>query len=693
MKINALYISAQEKNVGALFVSMGMMEMLKRNIDKVAFFRPIIPSKDIRDRDIEFMLERYKLNMEYEECYGFDLDSLETLLVSDGVDEVLGTLVAKFQKLGERYDFILCEGIARSLLPLSQNYDLNALIAQNFGASIINIINAKDRTAQEIYENISIEKEHLLSMNSLCFATFISRIDVQKRSFFETHFGGAEQNIYFLEELGELDVPTLEDVIETLEAKKIVFCQNDNARAIRGFTIATSGVESFLEQIKEDDLVIVDAQRSDIILGLVASFYSKEHPKINAVLFVDGAKLHPNIAKIITGLKEYNIPFLSIKNDAIESVKKLLHVRSRLRQNSERKIALALGLFNASIDASVLEAKIQTQKSDVVTPVMFEYKLFETARKKRKKIVLPESCDERILRAAEIVLRRDVCDIIFLGKEDEVREHSQKLGIDIGKATIIDHEKSELFDEFCNTFYEMRRAKGLTLQAAKDAMIHVNYFATMMVHLGYADAMVSGAIHATADTIRPALQIIKTTPETKLVSSLFFMCLKTKVLVYGDCALNQNPNAQELAQIALSCTATAQLFGIEPKVAMLSYSTGSSGSGTDVDKVREATQIAKTLKPDLKIEGPIQYDAAIDKEVAAIKLPNSEVAGEASVFIFPDLNTGNNTYKAVQRSSDAIAIGPILQGLKKPVNDLSRGCSVEDVVNTILITAIQAGNV
>lgn len=693
MKINTLYISAQEKNVGALFVSMGVMEMLKRNIDKVAFFRPIIPSKDVRDRDIEFMVERYKLGMEYEECYGFDLDSLETLLASSGVDEVLGTLVAKFQKLGERYDFILCEGIARSLLPFTQNYDLNALIAQNFGASIINIINAKDRTVQEIYENISIEKEHLLSLNSLCFATFISRIDAQKQAFFETNFGGAEQNIYFLEELGELDVPTLEDVIETLEAKKIVFCQNDNARAIRGYTIATSGVESFLEQIKEDDLVIVDAERSDIILGLVASFYSKEYPKINAVVFVDGAELHPNIAKIITGLKEYNIPFLSLKSDALESVKKLLHVRSRLRQNSERKIALALGLFNASIDASVLEAKIQTQKSDVVTPVMFEYKLFEMARKKRKKIVLPESCDERILRASEIVLRRDVCDIIFLGREDEVQEHAQKLGIDISKATIINHETSELFEEFCNTFYEMRREKGLTLQAAKDAMIHVNYFATMMVHLGYADAMVSGAIHATADTIRPALQIIKTTQETKLVSSLFFMCLKTKVLVYGDCALNQNPNAQELAQIALSCAATAQLFGIEPKVAMLSYSTGESGSGADVDKVREATQIVKTLKPNLKIEGPIQYDAAIDKEVAAIKLPNSEVAGEASVFIFPDLNTGNNTYKAVQRSSDAIAIGPILQGLKKPVNDLSRGCSVEDVVNTILITAIQAGNV
>jgi len=280
---------------------------------------------------------------------------------------------------------------------------------------------------------------------------------------------------------------------------------------------------------------------------------------------------------------------------------------------------------------------------------------------------------------------------VLLGDEEEIKESYQRFGLDLGKASIIEPDKSELMEKFTNIFYEMRKEKGLSYQNAKDAMIHGNYFATMMVHLGYADGMVSGAIHSTADTIRPALQIIKTIPEVSLVSSLFFMCLKTKVLVYGDCALNQNPNADELAQIALSCARTALAFGIEPKVAMLSYSTGESGSGEDVDKVKEATKIVKSLRPDLEIEGPIQYDAAIDKEVAMIKLPNSKVAGEASVFIFPDLNTGNNTYKAVQRSSGAIAIGPVLQGLKKPVNDLSRGCSVADIVNTILITAIQAG--
>lgn len=325
-----------------------------------------------------------------------------------------------------------------------------------------------------------------------------------------------------------------------------------------------------------------------------------------------------------------------------------------------------------------------------MTPVMFEYKLFEMARKHRKNIVLPESSDERILRAAEIILRRDIADITLLGREDEVRERSLKLGIDISKATIIDNTKSELLEEFSNIFYEMRKTKGLSLQASRDAMIHRNYFATMMVHLGYADGMVSGAVHSTADTLRPALQIIKTNPDVLIVSSLFFMCLKTKVLLYGDCALNQNPNAKELAQIALSSAKTAELFDIEPKVAMLSYSTGESGSGADVDKVREATMLVKALRSELEVDGPLQYDAAVDKSVASIKLPNSKVAGEANIFIFPDLNTGNNTYKAVERSSGALAIGPILQGLKKPVNDLSRGCSEADIVNTILITAIQA---
>jgi phosphate acetyltransferase len=435
----------------------------------------------------------------------------------------------------------------------------------------------------------------------------------------------------------------------------------------------------------------VPADRSDIILGLFGALHSSSYPNISAIIFPFSMKLNKNIEKLIAGLNSFKVPILSVASDTYETAKNIMNVHSRLRVNSERKIALALGLFNSSVNLKSIEEKIASTYNDIMTPQMFEYKLFYMASQNKKTIVLPESSDERILRAAEIILRRDVADIILIGEAEELQGRYRRLGIDLSAAKIVNYLTSKHREEFTEVFYTLRKEKGLTKEAAKDAMLHVNYFATMMVYLGYADGMVSGAIHATADTIRPALQIIKTKPGFSVVSSVFFMCLKTKVLVYGDCALNQDPDAQTLAEIAIASAQSAKMFEIEPKIAMLSYSTGESGHGSDVDKVREATKIVKQKRPDLLVEGPIQYDAAIDKEVAKIKLPHSKVAGEATVFIFPDLNTGNNTYKAVQRSSGAIAIGPILQGLKKPVNDLSRGCLVDDIVNTVAITAIQAG--
>lgn len=691
MKIRSLYISGEKRNVGTLFVSLGMMEVLKKNIPRVAFFRPVIYSKDIYDKDIDFILKRYNLDMKYEDAYGFDIDHVESMIASNRLDELINQLIEKFKHLEKRYDFVLCQGIRRSFLTSTIGYDLNIIIAQNFGSSIINIINAKEHSAEDIYENILIENRNIASEGCSHFATFVNRLDEDKYLSLSEKLKNGSVNTYLLKEVKELDIPTVEDVMEALDAKKMLFAQNDNTRILKNFKIAAQSVEHFLSNIEEDDLIVVPPDRSDIILALISAFYSKEYPKISAVVFTAGAKAHKNIQRLINGLKNYTVPILSVKTDTFQTAKNLSNVYSRLRVTSERKIALALGLFYSGVDTKAIEEKIATQKTDIMTPMMFEYKLFETAREHRKKIVLPESSDERILRAAEIILRRDVADIILLGNAEEIKENTKKFGLDLSKAAVIDPAESELLDKFTDTFYEMRKAKGLSFQGAKDAMIHVNYFATMLVHLGYADGMVSGAAHATADTIRPALQIIKTTPDVSIVSSLFFMCLKTKILVYGDCALNQDPNAEELAQIALSCAKTALAFGIEPKIAMLSYSTGESGNGKDVDKVREATNIVKSLKPDIQIEGPIQYDAAIDKHVASLKLPNSKVAGEASVFIFPDLNTGNNTYKAVQRSTNALAIGPVLQGLKKPVNDLSRGCSVSDIVNTILITAIQAG--
>jgi len=321
---------------------------------------------------------------------------------------------------------------------------------------------------------------------------------------------------------------------------------------------------------------------------------------------------------------------------------------------------------------------------------MFEYQLMERARADRQRIVLPESEDDRILEAAAILLRRGVADLILLGEETKVRARASALGLDLDEATIVSPLETELVEKFAAAYAKARAHKGMTLERARDIVTDISYFGTMMVHLGLADGMVSGAVNTTAHTIRPALEFVKTKPGVSTVSSVFLMCLADRVLVYGDCAVIPEPTTEQLADIAMSSADTAQQFGIDPRVAMLSYSTGTSGSGAEVEKVRAATALVAQRAPHLQLEGPIQYDAAVDPEVARTKLPNSAVAGRATVFIFPDLNTGNNTYKAVQRSAHAIAIGPVLQGLRKPVNDLSRGALVSDIVNTVAITAVQA---
>jgi len=690
MKIKSLYISAQEMYAGTLFVSMGMMEILKRNLHKVAFFRPIIFSKDIVDGDISFILERYKLDMKYEECYGFDIDYVESMIAQDKFSELINQLIVKFKKLESKYDFVLCEGIRGSFFNSTMNYNINLEIAKNFGAPCINILKASEKSAEEVYESLIIENEGNAQSGCVHFASFINRIDINETDKLQKLLQKSNYNTYILEEVHELHLPTIQDVIDGLDAKEVMISEHDHTRVIRNVKVAALTLDNFLDHIEEDDFVIVPADRSDIILGLLGALHSNAYPNISAIVFPFDMEIHENIKKLITGIESFSVPLLSVSTDTYTTAKHITKIHSRLRPSSERKIALALGLFNSRVDVESIEEKIENTYNDVMTPQMFEYKLFNLARQNKQKIVLPESDDERILRAAEIILRREVANVILLGDKDELRERYLRLGINLEKAEILNHKKSALMDDFVNTFYEMRKEKGLTIQAAEETMMHTNYFATMMVKLGYADGMVSGAIHSTGDTIRPALQIIKTAPGVSVVSSVFFMCMKTKVLIYGDCAINQDPDADTLADIAMASAKTSLAFGIEPKVAMLSYSTGESGKGADVDRVREATTIVKRKEPSLLIDGPMQYDAAVNMSVAKNKLPGSKVAGDATVFIFPDLNTGNNTYKAVQRSSNAVAIGPILQGLNKPVNDLSRGCLVADIVNTVAITAIQA---
>jgi phosphate acetyltransferase len=327
-----------------------------------------------------------------------------------------------------------------------------------------------------------------------------------------------------------------------------------------------------------------------------------------------------------------------------------------------------------------------------MTPKMFTYNLLEQAKARPQHIVLPEAYDQRILKAAATLANRGIVKLTLLGHRHDVQRVIDKyqVRLDLDDVNVVHPSESEALQDYAQTFFELRQHKGVTLDNALDVMMDVSYFGTMMVYRGDADGMVSGAVHTTQHTIRPALQFVKTQPGFSVVSSVFFMCLEQRVLVYGDCAINPNPTAEQLAEIAISSADTARTFGVDPKVALLSYSSGESGKGEEVEKVRQATRLARERRPDLLLEGPIQYDAAVDLEVGAQKMQGSAVAGKATVLIFPDLNTGNNTYKAVQRETGAIAIGPVLQGLRKPVNDLSRGCTVEDIINTVVITAIQA---
>ncbi len=696
MKTKSLYISSLESSAGSLIVAMGIMELLKGRLGKVAFFRPVILDAQVADKDIDFMLEHYALGMDYKKMYGYTVHEVESLIADNKFNEVLESLIAKFKHLESEYDFVLIEGLNQSNFSNSLDFDINLSMAKNLSSPFISVLKGKNKSVKEVLDEIHIEAEAIKVAGCQHFATFVNRLGLNEtEDLKELAQKEALQNapVYFLPEVPELDTPTVAEIKKKLGCMHIYGEEKDLRRVVKQSKIAAMKLDNFLEYIEDGDLVITSGDRSDIIVGCLSTVFSNNYPNISGILLTAGMMPHKSINKLIAGFKDLSIPILSVDNGTYDTAVNVANVPATITPQSVRKIALAMGLFSSNVNIAEIEQSINTESSTTsITPIMFEYALFERARSDRKRIVLPESADERILRATEILLRRDVADIILLGEPEEVLNKSASLGLDISKATIINPNTSPLMEEFVNAFYEMRKAKGLTLDVARDSIALTSYFGTMMVYLGYADGMVSGAIHTTQETIRPALQIIKTKPNISIVSSLFFMCLDTRVLVYGDCAVNQDPNAQELAQIAISSADTASMFGIEPKIAMLSYSTGDSGKGEEVEKVRLATKLVKELRPDLLVEGPIQYDAAIDPDVAITKLPNSKVAGQATIFIFPDLNTGNNTYKAVQRSSGAVAIGPVLQGLRKPVNDLSRGCLVPDIVNTVAITAIQAQN-
>ncbi|MGR8929248.1 MAG: phosphate acetyltransferase [Gammaproteobacteria bacterium] len=687
----SIYITGTDHNSGKSIIVLAIMEMLTGYAGKIGFFRPIIHGGDKKDDLIQFIIHRYQPDIPYDAMFGCESDHARKLVANDRFDELHTIILGKYRALKAKCDYVLCVGSDYHHGDSIFEFDFNAEVANNLDCQMIPVIHGADQDNIQLLNNLSHVKHMLSEHDADVLAIVINSVSpnqIEPLRALLSH--STEYPIYVVPIELSLEKPSMGNIAQALGAKMFSYDKSALGREIFQYKVAAMLVPDFLDYVESGDLIITPGDRSDIILASLMAYHSANYPQISGLLLTGHQEPSRQVQSLIDGLGDLPFAVLGVDTDTFTTAMQVNLVPARLHSGDTGKIAKALGLVENNVDMSELRQRLRSNITHKMTPLMFEYDLLQRAKAKKQHIVLPEGTEERILRAAEILLLRDVVKITLLGNETEIRQKIQSLALNLPDVDIIDPMTSELRPSLAQAYYDARKHKNIVYATAYDLLADVSYFGTLMIHLGLADGMVSGAVHSTQHTIRPAFEVIKTKPGASIVSSIFFMCMEDEVLVYGDCAVNPNPTAEELANIAISSADTAKRFNIEPRVAMLSYSTGDSGKGEAVDKVREAVKIAKSLRPDLKLEGPMQYDAAVDFGVAQTKLPGSEVAGRASVFIFPDLNTGNNTYKAVQRSSGAIAVGPVLQGLNKPVNDLSRGCTVPDIVNTVIITAIQA---
>ncbi|WP_462329810.1 phosphate acetyltransferase [Thiohalocapsa halophila] len=691
--MQSIYIAGAGAGSGKSVVVLGFMELLSAINRRVGFFRPVV-SRDVHEDHLTTLIRRrYDLPFPAERLYGCTAEQASELVAAGQYDELLKRILDKYMLLEEECDMVLCAGTDYDGLVPSLEFDFNADVANNFGCAIVVVVKGFGRSPDEALHAVHMAHESMVDRGGDLLATIVNGVDpdfvaaIKRRS---RAVVPSQETLYVLPDAESLAKPTIGEISEMLGGECL--CGDDDAlnQVVTNYKVAAMEIPDFLNYVEDGSLIITPGDRSDIILASLAADVSAAFPRVAGLLLTGGLQPAENVQRLLAGLRRTRVSILSVNADTFQTALAVNRVESTILPGDDRKIAGALGLFEQNVEIKDLQQRIAVHHSERMTPLMFEYQLVHRAKADRRHVVLPEGTDERILRAAEILTLRGVADLTLLGNPEKIRRRIDELGLQLADIAIIDPMGSPKRDEYAGVYFELRKHKGISEQMAYDALEDVSYFGTLMVYCGDADGMVSGAAHTTQHTIRPSFETIKTKPHTKLVSSVFFMCLADRVLVYGDCAVNPNPDAEQLADIAITSAGTAAAFGVEPRVAMLSYSTGTSGKGEDVERVREAARIARGRRPDLKIEGPIQYDAAVDASVARSKLPDSEVAGQATVFIFPDLNTGNNTYKAVQRSADAVAIGPVLQGLNKPVNDLSRGCTVTDIVNTVAITAIQA---
>nr|WP_074413162.1 phosphate acetyltransferase [Mycolicibacterium fortuitum] len=680
----AIYIASPEGDTGKSTIALGILHRLAATVPRVGVFRPITRLGEDRDYILELLLASATAGLSYDECVGVSYQQ-----VHEDPDVAIAEIVDRFHRVAEQCDAVLIVGSDYTDVATPSELSMNARIAVNLGAPVVLAVKAADRTPAEVAHVVEVCLAELNHQHAHAAAVVANRCDPAQLDAVAQALKPLGPPAYVLPEEPLLVAPSVAELQVAVNGTMIAGDPELLSREAMGVMVAGMTAEHCLERLTEGVAVVTPGDRSDVVLAVVSAHAAEGFPSLSCIILNGGLDLHPAIASLVEGLG-LRLPIVATKYGTFETASRVAGARGRVTAKSQRKIDTALALMDKHVDVNDLIAQLSIPIPAVTTPQMFTYQLLDQARSDRKRIVLPEGTDDRILKAAGRLLQHEVAELTILGEESQIRSRAAELGVDIDAAVVLDPRTSELCDQFAEQYAELRRKKGVTVEQAREIIHDVSYFGTMLVHNEMVDGMVSGAAHTTAHTVRPAFEIIRTAPGISTVSSIFLMCLADRVLAYGDCAIVPDPTSEQLADIAISSSRTAAQFGIDPRVAMLSYSTGTSGTGADVDKVRAATELVRQREPDLLVEGPIQYDAAVEPSVAATKMPDSPVAGRATVLIFPDLNTGNNTYKAVQRSAGAIAIGPVLQGLNKPVNDLSRGALVEDIVNTVAITAIQA---
>ena len=681
---SAIYVASPEGDTGKSTIALGIVHRLAATVAKVGVFRPITRLGEDRDYILELLLAHTTAALPYDECVGVSYQQLH-----EDPDAALADIVDRYHHVADQCDAVLIVGSDYTDVATPSELSMNARIAANLGAPVVLAVKATGRTPEQVAQVVDVCLDEITAQHAHTAAVVANRCDPSQMSAVADALKRFGPKTYVLPEEPLLVAPSVAELGQAVEGSLL---RGDPAlltREAMDVLVAGMTAEHVVERLTEGVAVITPGDRSDVVLAVLSAHAAEGFPSLSCVILNGGLELHPSIAALVAGLG-LRLPIITTRFGTFETASKVASARGRVTAGAQRKVDTAIALMDTHVDTADLLAQLTIPIPSVVTPQMFTYQLLDRARSDRKRIVLPEGDDDRILKAAGRLLQRGVAELTILGEESQIRARAAELGVDLSPAAVLNPRTSELCDQFAAQYAELRKHKGVTVEQAREIIHDVSYFGTMLVHNDMVDGMVSGATHTTAHTVRPAFEIIKTLPDVSTVSSIFLMCLADRVLAYGDCAIVPDPTSEQLADIAISSARTAAQFGIDPRVAMLSYSTGTSGTGADVDKVRTATELVRKREPDLLVEGPIQYDAAVEPSVAKTKMPDSKVAGRATVLIFPDLNTGNNTYKAVQRSAGAIAIGPVLQGLNKPVNDLSRGALVEDIVNTVAITAIQA---